>query len=194
MRLSLRSTVRLASRAAQVAVVGDLDQQCATVLFMIRADSAVVRAAVSHCCIGRDHLLGRLDESFSRKLVIADVIGHQYPFRAMLGTAFQHPHATVLKDNFGIYAQQADAAERNCGIVVLVRSSLGCHLLDSGHMMRGLIFERGALGKLGLWNSVPTEVKNQVQLYYKIDLGTSVVRFVISTQTDGQPDSLQGPV
>jgi hypothetical protein len=108
--LSLRPTACVTGRAAQVTVVGDFKQQRATVLLVVRTDSTVVGATVPHRCVGRYHLLRRLDECFPRELVIANIICHQHSLSTVRWTAFQHPHTTVLEHNFRVNALQAGTA------------------------------------------------------------------------------------
>jgi hypothetical protein len=74
---------------------------------MVRTYPAIVRAPPADRSIVVCDLLGCLDEDFSCAFVIVDVVSEEYTFCAMLVTAFQHPDATILKHNLGVYPTKA---------------------------------------------------------------------------------------
>ena len=75
-------------------------------LFVVGTDATIVRAPVTHRRVVASDLFRCLDEDFSATLVIVDVVGDHDALGSVNATPLQHPHAAVLKDDFGVDATE----------------------------------------------------------------------------------------
>jgi hypothetical protein len=90
-------------------------------LFVVRAETAVIRASMVGFCAKFLRNLARLDE-FPASFVVVDVPSNSHTFRAVLWTSLQHPDFAVKKDNFGVSSLKTRRAYALCKIVVRIRS------------------------------------------------------------------------
>ncbi len=136
---AMRAGVGVADRAAQVAVVGDLDQGQAAVLHVLRAQAAVVGAAPLALGVEALRQLRRLDEALAAEAVILDVVGDQHALAAVLRAPLLQVDpavlAVLLEQDGCLDATQAGRTHRHRGVVEQVRSYLRGHA--SAFMMRG---------------------------------------------------------
>ena len=86
--LLLRAGFGIAHRAAQVAMLGDLDHRQAGVLHVVRAQAAIVGAAVQHARIELIGHFRRLDVDLATEAVILGIVGDQHALRAMRRAPF----------------------------------------------------------------------------------------------------------
>src|SRR5271163_5125641 len=115
----------VADGAAEVAVVADLDQGEAGMLFVVGAEAAVVGASpFDGSVVDLGHLWG-LDEDFAAAAVIADVVGDEDTLGAVLGAAFQEVDVVVLENGFGFDFAVAGGADGEGYVVEEVRAGFG---------------------------------------------------------------------
>jgi hypothetical protein len=74
----------IADGTAEIAIVADLDERQAGVLFVVGAESAIVGTSPFDGSVVDERHLGGLDEDFATAPVVIDVIGDQNFFWAML--------------------------------------------------------------------------------------------------------------
>jgi hypothetical protein len=85
--LSFWAALGIADGATEVAVVADLDQRQAGVLFMVGAETAIVGASPFYGCVVNQRHLRRLDENLAAAAVVIDVVGDENFLGAMVGAA-----------------------------------------------------------------------------------------------------------
>ncbi len=125
----VRAAFGVADRAAQVAVVGDLDQGEAGVLHVLGAQAAVVGAAEVLRRVEALRQLRRLDVDLAALPVIRRVVGQQHALAAVLGAPFLQVDAFVLDQDLRLHPPQAGGADRHRAVVEQVRPYLGSHAL-----------------------------------------------------------------
>src|SRR5579864_5986687 len=108
--LPFRSARRVTRRTAKIAVVGNLHQRQAGVLFVVRTEAAIVRAAPAYRSVVDGGLLRPLKKNLTTFSVVVDVVGHHHGFAAVFGTALQHQNLTVAKDYFAFHLAEAARA------------------------------------------------------------------------------------
>jgi len=107
---AVRAGVGVADGAFEVAVVGDLEEREAGVLFVVGAEAAVVGAAVPDGGVELEGHLSGLDEV----ALLAEVgdVGGDEDFHELVGGAeFVHVDAVVLDDDLGFDFSEAVGAE-----------------------------------------------------------------------------------
>ena len=118
---AMRARLGVADRAAQVAVIGDLDQRQAAVLHVIGAQAAIVRTAPALLGVEALRHLRRLDEHLARLAVVVDVVGDQHALAAVLRAPLLEEDALVLDQDLRLDAAQARRAHRHGAVVEQVR-------------------------------------------------------------------------
>jgi environmental stress-induced protein Ves len=93
---SMRARLCVADRAAQVTVIGDLDQGQAAMLHVLWTQTAIVRTAPALFGVEALRQLRWLDEHFARLAVIRGVIRDQHALAAVFGTPLFEENALVL--------------------------------------------------------------------------------------------------
>jgi len=115
----------VADGAAEVAVVADLDEGKAGVLFVVSAEAAVVGASpLDGSVVDLGHLWG-LDEDFAAAAVVVDVVGNEDALGAMLGAAFQEVDVAILENGFGFDFAVAGGADGEDDVVEEVGAGFG---------------------------------------------------------------------
>ena len=126
MRLPMRARLRVADGAGQVARVGDFHQRKATVLLMVRAESAIVGTAVLDRRVELQRQLARLQRQ-ARALVVIDVGGDEHLFETVARAPLVQVDALVLENDFRLHLAQARGADAVGQFVVKIRAvSHGC--------------------------------------------------------------------
>ena len=121
--LPLRPTLGITDGASQVAVIADLDQRQTGVLFVVGAQTAVVRTAPLHRSVVLQRHLGRLDEDFAAAPVIIHVIGDQNTLAAMLHAMLEHEDFVVLKNYLAFALHETARADGDSYIVKKIRTN-----------------------------------------------------------------------
>jgi hypothetical protein len=121
----VRAAVGIADGAAQVAVVGDLQDRQARVLHVIRAQAAVIGAAVFHRRVETQRHLRRLDVHLAALAPVVGIGRDQHLAVAVFAAPLVHPHLVVLDDELGFDAAQALGAQRGGGVVEKVGAGFG---------------------------------------------------------------------
>jgi hypothetical protein len=121
----VRAGIRVAHRAREVAVVGDLQDREARVLHVVGAKSAIVRAAPVHLGVEPERHLRRLDVDLAPEPPVRRVARDHHLARTMLGAPLVEPHLPVADHVLRLDAPQAFLAERDGLVVVEVGTDLG---------------------------------------------------------------------
>ena len=128
----VRAAVGVADRAAQVAVVADLEQREAGVLLVVGAKAAVVGASpLDGRVVNERHLRG-LDEDLAAAAVVVDVVGDEDAFGAVFRAAFEEIDVAVLEDDFGFDFAVAGGADRDGDVVEEVGAGFVGHDVSLG--------------------------------------------------------------
>src|SRR6185312_15145812 len=96
-------------------------------LLVIRAQSAIVWAAILHRSVVHHRLLRAFDENFPRAPVVIYIIGNQDPLVPMPRAALEHPHLVVLEDDLRVHATIACGTDRDRNIIEEVRADFFGH-------------------------------------------------------------------
>jgi len=123
--LALGAAGGVADGAAEVAVVADLDEGEAGVLFVVGAEAAVVGASPFDGSVVDLGHLGRLDEDFAAAAVVVDVVGDEDTLGAVLGAAFEEIDLIVLENGFGFDFAVAGGADGDSDVVEEVGAGFG---------------------------------------------------------------------
>jgi len=107
----MRSALGITDGAVQVTDVGNLQNGKTGMLFVVRAETAIVRATVLHRRIPVKWHLWRFEEDFTAAPVVIHVIGHKHTLKPVLPASLQHVNAVVFEDDFGVYASIASPAQ-----------------------------------------------------------------------------------
>jgi hypothetical protein len=113
-RLPVRPRLRVADRAGEVARIGDLHQRQATVLLVIGAKPAIVRAPVADRRVELHRQLARL-QAEPRSLVVLDIGRNQDFFQPMPPAPLMHVDALILENDLRLHlamARRADAVRQ----------------------------------------------------------------------------------
>lgn len=102
---------RIAGRAGKVAEIRDLEERDATVLLVLWADSAVVRAGPHDSRVVAVSLFGRLDEDFTSLAEVVRVVGKKYALLSVLRASFLQVNSAVLDQYLRQYSVQALEAQ-----------------------------------------------------------------------------------
>jgi hypothetical protein len=121
----------IADRAAQVAVVANLDECQTRVLLVIRAQPAVVRATPFHRRVVALRHLRRLDEHFPAAPVVVHIVSDQDALMTVFGAVLEHEDAIVLEDDLRVDAPIARRTDRDRDVVEQIRTRLCGHRLLS---------------------------------------------------------------
>jgi hypothetical protein len=121
------TTARVADGTGEVAGVADFDEGETTVLLVVGAEAAVIRAAIFYGGVVDHGLLGGLDEDFAGAAVVVDVVGYEDAGVAVLRAAFEHPDFVVFEDDFGVDAAVADGADGDGYVVKEVGAEFFSH-------------------------------------------------------------------
>ena len=124
---ALGAALGIADGAAQVAVVRDLQQSQAAVLLMVRAEAAVVGAAVLHSGVVPAGLLGHLEEDLPAAAVVVHIVGDEHPLGAVARAALQQVDAALLEHDLGVHPAVASGADGHGRVVEEVRAGGGGH-------------------------------------------------------------------
>jgi hypothetical protein len=126
--LTLGTTGCITNWAAQVAVVTNFDQREAGMLFVIGAQTAIVRAAPLYRRVVNQGHLRRFYEDFTAAPVIINIISNQDTFVPVLGAAFQHEDLSILKHSFAFDLLKARGADGYDYIIEKIRTCFLRHM------------------------------------------------------------------
>jgi hypothetical protein len=123
--LAFRTAGGVANGAAEVAIVADLDEGEAGMLFVVGAEATIVGASPLYWSVVDLGHLGGLDEDFAAAAVVVDVVGDEDTLGAVLGAAFEEVDFVVLEDGFGFYFAIAGGADGESYVVEEVGAGFG---------------------------------------------------------------------
>jgi|TARA_R110000744_G_scaffold12306_10_gene36628 hypothetical protein len=92
----------ITGRATKVAAVRNFNYRKAGMLFMVGAQSAIIRTTIMGFGVKGLGVFGSL-VVITYILVIGNIIGNDYLRFSMLPAIFEHIYLFILKDNLGIY-------------------------------------------------------------------------------------------
>jgi hypothetical protein len=119
----------VADGTAQVAVITNLYEREAGVLFVVGAEAAVVRASPFDGSVVDLRHLGALDENLATQAVVVDVVGDQDALGAVLGAAFKQVYIAILENGFGFNLAIAAGADGEGDVVEEVWTTFSHELL-----------------------------------------------------------------
>jgi hypothetical protein len=137
--LALGAAGGVADGAAEVAVVTDLDEGEAGMLFVVGAEAAVVGASPFDWGVVDERHLWRLEEDFAAAAVVVNVIGDEDFLGAVLGAAFEEEDFVVLKNGFGFYFAVAGGADGDGNVVEEIGAGFG-HGILVGALLRLAVY------------------------------------------------------
>src|SRR5580658_1668953 len=130
MRRPLGAAGGEAGRAAEIAVVRDLEDADAPVLFVVGADAAVVRAPVPERRVVFLDLLGILEEDLAARSEVRDVVRQEDSLLPVLGAALPEIDFVVLDQLLRVAQDEAFGAESAGHTVEEVGSLATAHALE----------------------------------------------------------------
>src|SRR5579884_380016 len=96
-------------------------------LLMIRTQATIVRTTPANPGVVDVRLFRRLKKDLSTPSVVIDIIGDQHALCSMLGTALEHQHFIVLKDDLAFDFAEALRAERDNNVIEKIWTAAAAH-------------------------------------------------------------------